>query len=420
MLKSAIIVAKIGFVFAIVLFTTGSISVKQNLPDFLNPGDSDTVEVIIEKGSISGPAQLRILFPDGLSVTKLDNEGGVFSFEDQRMLINWKSIPEAEQITVKYLLHADEHTLGKKTITGRFSYIESIDGVSTRQKYNLEPVRINIGTENLTSSKSEETEQLSIKKDDITAVRTVVKTNDSTIKVSIKINTGGVQGFAKLVENFNPAFKAQEISSAMGNFKYSNGKVKILWAALPEIPKFEISYLITVPEGNSGEFSIVGDFDPGILTENDQRISIEITESKFIINPKEDFEKTPEIAKVEETRVGDSFTKSDKIDIKKPKGDNNGIGQISFKVQVCALKKKRKERSFKKRYKFKGSISTERHEGWYKYTVGEYTNYKKARDKRESLNSNYKFPGPFVSAYNSGKRITVQEGLMVANQKWVK
>ena len=55
-----------------------------------------------------------------------------------------------------------------------------------------------------------------------------------------------------------------------------------------------------------------------------------------------------------------------------------------------------------------------------KYTTGDFLAYKQARDGREEIKSNYTFPGPFVVAYNNGERITVQEALMISNQKWVK
>ena len=59
------------------------------------------------------------------------------------------------------------------------------------------------------------------------------------------------------------------------------------------------------------------------------------------------------------------------------------------------------------------------HEGWKKYIVGKYGQYKEARDYRETIRSKG-IENPFVTAYNSGKRITVQEALMVSNQQWVR
>ena len=56
--------------------------------------------------------------------------------------------------------------------------------------------------------------------------------------------------------------------------------------------------------------------------------------------------------------------------------------------------------------------------GWIKYTVGNHSEYKKARDSRNELN-NHEFPGPFVSAYNYGERISVQEALILSKQSWI-
>ena len=59
------------------------------------------------------------------------------------------------------------------------------------------------------------------------------------------------------------------------------------------------------------------------------------------------------------------------------------------------------------------------HQGWHKYTVGNFFKYAGAREHREDIRNNKKIKGPFVTAYNKGTRITVQEALMITKDKWV-
>jgi hypothetical protein len=50
-----------------------------------------------------------------------------------------------------------------------------------------------------------------------------------------------------------------------------------------------------------------------------------------------------------------------------------------------------------------------------------YTQYKDARDARVKITTeSSKLPGPFVTAYNDGERITVQEALLISKQLWYK
>ena len=91
---------------------------------------------------------------------------------------------------------------------------------------------------------------------------------------------------------------------------------------------------------------------------------------------------------------------------------------LLYKVQLLAAHKIAGKSYFNKRHSYDGPFSIENHEGWVKYTTGEYNEYKKARNKRENL-VHHKFPGPFVTAYNNGNRITVQEALMITKQDWV-
>jgi len=59
------------------------------------------------------------------------------------------------------------------------------------------------------------------------------------------------------------------------------------------------------------------------------------------------------------------------------------------------------------------------HQGWHKYTVGEHQIYKGARNHREVIKTQHNIKGPFVTAYNNGVRITVQEALMISKDSWI-
>ena len=89
-----------------------------------------------------------------------------------------------------------------------------------------------------------------------------------------------------------------------------------------------------------------------------------------------------------------------------------------YRVQILAAHRVAGKKYFYNRHNYNGKFNIENHQGWIKYTTGEFNEYKNARNKRESLQS-HKFPGPFVTAYNRGNRITVQEALMISKQDWV-
>lgn len=95
------------------------------------------------------------------------------------------------------------------------------------------------------------------------------------------------------------------------------------------------------------------------------------------------------------------------------------LAGLIFKVQVCATHRTVDATFVKNNYKLPDDVMQEMHEGWFKFTVGGYGQYAEARNKREAL-APFNLPGPFVTAYNNGNRITVQEALMISKQQWVK
>jgi hypothetical protein len=94
---------------------------------------------------------------------------------------------------------------------------------------------------------------------------------------------------------------------------------------------------------------------------------------------------------------------------------------ITYKVQILAAHRVVDKSYLKKKFSFEEDYNIENHNGWIKYTTGMYAQYKDARDARVRItNASSKLPGPFVTAYNDGERITVQEALLVSKQLWYK
>ena len=94
---------------------------------------------------------------------------------------------------------------------------------------------------------------------------------------------------------------------------------------------------------------------------------------------------------------------------------------VSYRVQIAAGKKEVKQQYFVQRHGIKENVTIDYHDSWYKYMIGSYGVYKQARDRRNEIwAAENKINDAFVTAYNSGERITVQEALLITKQKWVK
>ena len=94
---------------------------------------------------------------------------------------------------------------------------------------------------------------------------------------------------------------------------------------------------------------------------------------------------------------------------------------ITYKVQILAAHRVVDKTYLKKKFSFDQDFNIENHNGWIKYTAGSYAQYKDARDARVKITSeSSNLPGPFVTAYNDGERITVQEALLISKQLWYK
>ena len=267
----------------------------------------------------------------------------------------------------------------------------------------------------------------------ITCVRTVPSNVTGNFTVEITVNKGNVTGFAKLLETLPAGFTASAGESQGGSFSFADQKVKFVWVSMPSLTEFKISYKVALASSVSGSQNIDGVFS---YIENDETKKYVLPTSTVMIGGSAVVTTTPTITP---TTTSDNTTTTTPVTATTTpvtttttpvttSTDNNTKslaattippvqGNVNYSTQIAALHNAVNADILATRYKINAKINTEMADGFTKYTTGSYTDYKTARDAREDI-KNKGVVGPFVTAYNSGKRITVQEALMITSQKW--
>lgn len=419
MIKQLILLFHVFGIFFYQLIFSGDITVNQQLPSSMEAGKDVVVEITIHKNDITGFAMFKQDIPQGFSAEAIDTKGATFSFKENKIKIIWMSLPAEEEFTISYKLSADASLSGDFTFGGKFSFIAE----SERKNIELIPSTISVVEELIAETQNEKepintdpTTPIAVlpvttvdnnEKITIAINRTISEINPGTFNVNVIINKKGVEGFAKINEKIPVGFIAIEDNSNHGVFSFKDQDMKILWMAVPRGDEFEISYTLKAKENTTnGKYQIDGEFS---YLEDDATNKYAIDVSNFNLNKPESIVESI-VEPIEEVI-------EDPVENKVTSIPNPETG-ISYKIQICAGHKTVASNYFAKKFNINEEVSTMNHQGWIKYLVGSFTEYKQARDKRESIQVNIKTA--FVTAYNTGKRITVQEALMISNQKWYK
>ncbi|HET6243601.1 MAG: hypothetical protein H0V01_02150 [Bacteroidetes bacterium] len=400
------------------------LSIKSNIPKNAAPGSEFIVELTISKDDIKGFALLTQELPSGFTAEAINNNNASFTFIDQKVKFIWIELPTQTEFNISYKVKVDKTVTGKNEITGSFSYLVNSD----KKVYPISSVSIDVAEEDLAlndemeqdddDEKEQEKEEVIVDKKieaEVKCKRNINYKLNSEFVVEVIINKTEIGDFAKLQETLPEGFTATSIESNNAQFSFSNQIVKFVWMTLPEQNEFRVSYLVKKdPQSNgnnflNGEFSYVeidGETKKCIVSKEliDMPEEEQPVVAKIVVQEKKEEKKEPEIVKTAITETSNA----------KQKG-------IVYKVQIAAGHTLVKEVHFVEKYSIKEPIYTEMHEGWNKYTIGSFSEYDIAKKNCEATKSNEKIDtGPFITAYNQGKRITVQEALMISNQKWIK
>ncbi|MEM6806162.1 MAG: hypothetical protein AAF696_32490 [Bacteroidota bacterium] len=471
----------IGFqMLGLLLFTLGQkeeVKIEHNPPIAIGPGEEAVVTVEFDKSDVKGFAKYQINVSEGLTLEVVESAGASFTFNNGKGKFIWMALPANEEFSIAYRLVADQDTYGPKTIDCRFSYIYE----NERKNRDVPTHVVNVGEgEALMADNSEEPllPASSIQDTYASAERTITADGVNQWRVTVELQKNGLTGFAKVEETLPEGYTAIDLKSSGAVFNSMDDVIKYIWYDIPESNKVTLSYKllpVMVMDGEqpmiSGTFSyLVGEEtteipitssldlmvqdqpkdtsgaevmnnalaldestelpDPDETVSEDKiEISAEATppvvapaiamESKVDLEEKP-VEKAPEKAVVEPEPVTAAVEEMPKasassniIDIPSPETG------VFYRVQISAGKGNVKKSDFEKLYAFAEGYNLENHDGWFKYTTGYHEVYKSARDDRKRITEKYdKFQGPFVTAYNDGERISVQEALMVTAQKW--
>jgi cell division septation protein DedD len=436
-------------------FFVDPVTLKTNFPATATAGSQFVAEVTISKGSLAGFAKFQMELPEGFTAEESDSKGGTFSVSGQTVKIIWTSVPSASDITVSVKIAVKADANGDKTIAGKYSYIEN----NVKQQVDFAPVTVKIEGESAaavtttetpatsettaaTSTPTTATTEPAATKTEGAPVVSVARTitagkSAGTYEVELKVNKDGAKGFSKLQEKIPVGYMAvgDKTDGAAFTYNANDHVAKFIWTSLPSQEQLVISYKIMLRKGEPAEkpASLEGEFN--YLDNQDSKKYLIAKEelpgtagSEPVVTKTEPVTTntvaTTEPVKTEPVKTEPVQTepvKTEPVATKEKTEPTTEVtspknGAVMYVVQIGAFQKGIDVSALTRKFGISG-IRTEMADGFTKCIFGKHGEYRSARDSRENAKAKG-VSDAFVAAYNSGKRITVQEALMITSQKW--
>lgn len=458
------------FLFLIFLLQNDGVVITHNMPSSIKPGETVNVELKIKKSGVTGFAKFNLDLPEGFTIKEKENAGSSFSQQGTIAKWVWTVLPAGEEMVLKFSMTAGTEVQGAKSIGGKFSYI--LNNEKAVKEMETHSIQVGEGSPAIAENQKEkeqnkisassDSNQNSVR-DSLTNAQTyseplsqpeitrkVEKISDLEYRIYLTIKKGkNISGFAKFSDNLPENMNARALQTDGASFSIADYRVKFVWVNVPEKDVLSISYVLTGKPSDTDY--LLGEW---VYLENDQSKKVTLTkwtwkdapqqteladkntdnqknESQNNLNPnneptrtdKQEDNKTKEVVQNNENKtnqevvnIGETKTTNEQSTTSNAKSGN---ALVVFKVQVGAFRTPVQSPAvFAKNRSLGQTPITEMADGYTKYIIGKYGEYKSARDKRESVRTTV--PGAFVVAYNGPTRITVQEALMISNQQWIR
>jgi hypothetical protein len=435
------------FVILVMQLFPGDVSVIIQAPPVVTAGTEFEVRVTFDKSDLEGFSRFQQDIPPGLEAISATSANADFTFSDHRLRLIWLRMPKQDEITVTYKIKVDQRLKGTFDLGGKFSYVDnnerkSVDAPSTSISILPSPDIDPALVVDISEYEQRVIPRIPVVSDEAAQVACIRQkpfpgaTGDEYI-VMLLVNKEDKKRFAKVEETVPEGYTAVSLDTRDAIFTFKNQVAKFLWMNLPTDPYFTISYRLIPknnaklqPPGIKGSFSymvedktisigiVEKDIDLLALTYDEvsnlvtqvknQPVDLTVAEPEPLVTavvPKTDTPARP-VAKTKKTKSRPSSYALE------PE-----VG-IYYRVQVAAGHQAVNVERYFRKFKLEKEVRKELHDGWHKYSIGSFKVYKEARDYRIHIWNTTPIKDAFVSAYNSGQRITVQEALMITEQRW--
>lgn len=469
MIRALIIVVNLVIVMVVRLFVASPFA-EVKAPASVKAGESFLVEVKIMTNEEKDFMRYSMEFPQGWLVEKVETAGSTFKYEKQTVKFLWSRVGDVKELNISYRVTPPATASGEFVMNCKLSH--TVDNLPAN--IPLAPMTITVTPATAVVAKvvADSTAKPAV----IISIERFVPISEvgEEFVVSLVINKDDLTSFGKIEDTLPAGFKAKVIKADGADFKFENGVVKFSWFVMPAKHVLNVQYRVTVDEGTYGDQSIGGHFsyvenetgklipitpsvvklkpapvvikEEPVVTKEEPVITKEepivikeepvvtkeepvvtkeepvvIKEEPVVIKEEPVVTKEEPVIKKEEpvvTKEEPVVKKEESVVTKEEPVAKSGAQGVSYSVQIGAFTRMLSVSYFIEKFKLTSTVNAEQHNGLNKYTTGIFSSYQQARDNRNQVHTTG-ISDAFVIAYNNGKRITVQEALMITSQKWI-
>ncbi len=448
MIRPLIIVVNLIIVMMIKLFV-GTPSAEVKAPKSVKAGEAFLVEVTIATNGETDFMRYSMDLPEGWTAEKVEASGSSYKFDKQTVKFLWSRVGEVKELKISYKVTPAADAKGDVSLNCKLSH--TVDNLPAN--IPLTPLSISVIESGTAAVNTFPVADSTAKPSVVINIERAVPSTEITdvFVVTLVLHKDDLTSFGKIEDTLPSGFTAKLVKADGSDFKFENGIVKFSWFVLPAKHTMTVQYRVTVDPSVSGDQLIGGHFsyvenevgkvipiapstvkikakDPVVTKDPDPVVTKDpdpiVTKDPDPIvtkDPDPIVTKDPVVTKDPDpivTKDPDPIVTKDPDPIVTKMNTNVNSTGVNFCVQIAAFQRMLPISYFKETYHLSSTINAEQNNGLNKYTIGAFNSYQEAHDSRNQIRNNG-ISDAFVVAHNNGKRITVQEALMITSQKWM-